>query len=71
MDVQDTGQEGFVDYGEFDIEGFTNEEIKAYNSIAEPGQKLGDAFILEQTQDTMRRFSCKLGCLEPRRSHQS
>lgn len=41
MSSEEEEQEGYsIDLNEFDLEGFTQEEIRAYNAMAEPGQRL-------------------------------
>lgn len=63
MDLADTKsveEGGTTDFDAFDIEGFTQEEIKAYNSIAEPGQRLGDAATPMKMQDMMYEVPSRL-----------
>ena len=48
MDVDE--DEDTINLDEFDLDGFTQEEIRAYNAIAEPGQRLQDA-VLSKKQD--------------------
>ena len=42
-----------LDLEEFDLAGFTAEEIKAYNSMAEPGQRLQDAMTPKKVGSSM------------------
>lgn len=51
--IRDVKEDGAADIEDFDIEGFTQEEIRAYNSIAEPGQSLGDAATPMKMRDMM------------------
>jgi hypothetical protein len=41
-------------FDEFDLEGFTQDEIKAYNAMAEPGQCLRDTLGKEEADDVPR-----------------
>ena len=48
-----------VDFGDFDLGGFTQEEVHVYNSMAEPGQRLQDAISPQKMQGLMRNTSSK------------
>ncbi len=53
VNIKDAGDENTTNFDKFDIDGFTQEEIESYNSIAEPGQKLGGVVTPQQTRDMM------------------
>lgn len=48
--------EALVDLDEFDLEGFTQEEIRTYNSMAEPGQRLQDAVNPKKMRSLMQNL---------------
>lgn len=51
----DTSELYELDLEEFDLAGFTAEEIKAYNSMAEPDQKLQDAMTPKKVASSMSK----------------
>lgn len=62
----DDVEEDSLDMEEFDLEGFTQEEVKAYNSMAEPGQRLEDAVTPKRMREIMHSTS-----REPSKRHAS
>ena len=53
--IKDATQEQDVDLDEFDLEGFTREEIIGYNSMAEPGQRLQDALTPKKVAASIQK----------------
>ena len=49
-----------IDYNDFDLEGFTIDEVRYYNSIAEPGQRLQDTVDLSMPQHSFQELSSRL-----------
>ena len=54
-----------VDFGEFDLDGFTQEEVLNYNSMAEPGQRLQDAVAPQKMQELMQETPGERGTFCP------
>lgn len=49
-----------VDFDEFDLDGFTQEEVHSYNAMAEPGQRLQDAVSPQKMQGLMQKAGSRL-----------
>ena len=49
-----------VNLDEFDLDGFTQEEVNSYNSMAEPGQRLQDAVSPQKMQSLIRNATSGL-----------
>lgn len=58
MDVDE--DEDTINLDEFDLHGFTQEEIRAYNAMAEPGQRLQDAVLPKKVAPSLQDISGKL-----------
>ena len=57
--IDRTWGEGKINLDEFDLEGFTPEEVMAYNSMAEPGQRLQDTLTPKRIPSSMQKSSSK------------
>ena len=55
--VQLLDDEETVDFDEFDLNDFTQEEVQSYNAMAEPGQRLQDAVSPQRMQGLMQNAS--------------
>ena len=55
QDIEDS-----INLEEFDLTGFTQEEVQLYNAIAEPGQRLQDAVTPRKMRESMRQVSSRL-----------
>ena len=56
--MKDSGDESDEVYDQFDLEGFTKEEIKTYEFMVGPGERLRDAAPPEMSLAEMLEASC-------------
>ena len=59
LEGSDYTSDDSVNLDEFDLAGFTKEEVSNYNAIAEPGQRLQDAVTPKKMRQLMRDSSSK------------
>ena len=57
--MQDSGDESDGVYDQFDLGDFTKEEIKIYESMVGPGERLRDAAPPEKSLAEMLETSCE------------
>ena len=57
--MEDSGDESEDVYDQFDLGDFTKEEIKAYEAMVGPGERLRDAAPPEKSLAEMREISCE------------
>ena len=58
--LEDSGEESDDIYDQFDLGDFTKEEIKRYESMLGPGERLRDVALLEEPLGPAPRNTCKL-----------
>ena len=58
--LEDSGEESDDIYDQFDLGDFTKEEIKRYESMLGPGERLRDAALSEEPLGPAPRNTCKL-----------
>ncbi len=57
--MEDSGDESEDVYDQFDLGDFTKEEIKAYEAMVGPGERLRDAAPPKRSLAEMRETSCE------------
>ena len=57
--MEDSGDESEDVYDQFDLGDFTKEEIKAYEAMVGPGERLRDAAPPKRSLAEMREISCE------------
>ncbi len=58
--IKDGTQEQEIDLDQFDLEGFTREEVIGYNSMAEPGQRLQDALTPKKVAASIQKVPSEI-----------
>ena len=58
--LDDSGEESDDIYDQFDLGGFTKEEIKRYESMVGPGERLRDVALSEEPSGPAPKTTCEL-----------